>query len=122
VLVTHNVIDFDPAKIPDCKTKDWPACGAGGMFAEYGSPPASAPDWAIPTQLTFFSGDVWSDNTYDGPSTFYGWNQGNGDNPVSWADWTGAVARGDDCTSPADQQSGYCTGPFGQDSGSTFRR
>jgi parallel beta-helix repeat protein len=120
VLVTHNVIDFDPAKIPDCNTTDWPDCGGGGIFAEYGSPPDKSPDWVIPTQLTFFSGDVWSDNTYDGPSTFFAWNQGNGDNPVSWADWTSKVSQGDDCTSSADQQSGYCTGPFGQDAGSTY--
>jgi hypothetical protein len=122
VLVTRNIIDFDPARIPDCNKKDWPDCGAGGIFAEYGSPPDNSPDWVIPTQLTFFSSDVWSDNTYDGPSTFFAWNQGNGDNPVSWADWTGKVSRGDDCTSSDDRQSGYCTGPFGQDSGSTYRR
>jgi hypothetical protein len=65
---------------------------------------------------------VWSDNTYNGPSTIFAWNQGNGDNPVSWADWTGHVSRGDECLSAQEQQSGYCTGPFGQDSGSIFRR
>jgi parallel beta-helix repeat protein len=122
VLVTRNVIDFDPAQIPDCNARDWPDCGAGGIFAEYGSPPDHSADWVIPTQLTFFSSDKWSDNTYDGPSTFFAWNQGNGDNPVSWADWTGQVSQGDDCMSSADQQSGYCTGPFGQDAGSTYRR
>jgi parallel beta-helix repeat protein len=122
VLITRNAFDFDPAKIPDCNKKDWPDCGAIGIFSEYGSPPGNAPDWAVATQLTFFSNDVWSNNTYDGPSSFYAWNQGNGDNPVSWADWTGKASRGGECTSSANQQSGYCTGPFGQDSGSTFRR
>ncbi len=37
VSITHNVIDFSPARITDCNQADWPACGAGGMFSEYGS-------------------------------------------------------------------------------------
>lgn len=119
VSITHNVIDFDPANIPHCNHSDWPACGAGGILSEYGSP-NNEPGWAVPTQLTFFQNSSWSDNTYNGPSTFYAWNQGNGDNPVSWADWTGSVSRGDKCSSPGERSSGYCTGPFGQDSGSTY--
>ena len=42
------------------------------------------------------------------------------DNPVSWADWTGEVPKGDKCSSAGDRQSGACTGPFGQDSGSAY--
>ncbi len=120
VSITRNVIDFNPAAIPHCNRSDWPACGAGGIFSQYGSPPGNKPGWVIPTQLTFFQHDSWSDNTYNGPSTFYAWNQGNGDNPVSWAAWTGNVSRGDKCTSAGERSSGFCTGPFGQDAGSAY--
>jgi Right handed beta helix region len=119
VRVTQNTIEFDPADIMDCNRTAWPDCGAGGIFSEYGGP-AGPGEWAIPTDLTFFQNDVWSGNVYNGPSTFFAWNQGNGDNPVSWADWTGNVAHGNKCSSPSDRQSGYCTGPFGQDAGSTY--
>lgn len=120
VSITHNVIDFNPAAIPYCNRGDWPACGAGGILSQYGSPPGNKPGWIIPTQLTFFQDDSWSDNTYNGPSTFYAWNQGNGDNPVSWAAWAGSVGRGDKCSSRGERSSGYCTGPFGEDAGSTY--
>ena len=120
VSVTKNVIDFNPANIKFCNKTDWQDCGAGGIFSEYGGPNGSAPGWEVPTQLTFFQHDVWADNTYNGPSTFWAWNQGNGDNPVTWADWTGSVAAGDKCSSAGEHQSGFCTGPFGQDAGSTY--
>ncbi len=122
VSVTSNTIDFDPADVLDCNHRDWPDCGAGGIFAEYGSPPDNVPGWVIPTQLTFFQNDTWADNVYNGPSTFYAWNQGNGDNPVSWADWVGAVKKGDKCQTSNDRQSGYCKGPFGQDADSTYNK
>ena len=121
VSVTHNVIDFNPAAIPHCNHEDWPDCGAGGMFSQFGSPPGGKPGWLIPSALTFSQHNSWSANTYNGPSTFYAWNQGNGDNPVSWADWTGSLSRGDKCSSPAARSSGYCTGSFGQDAGSSYR-
>lgn len=121
VSVTRNVIDFNPANIPHCQHSSWPDCGAGGIFSQYGGP-GDAAGWLVPSQLTFSQHDSWSGNIYNGPSTFYAWNQGNGDNPVSWPDWTGAIGRGDKCGSPSERQSGYCTGPFGQDSGSTYRR
>lgn len=120
VSITHNVIDFNPATIPHCNRHDWPACGAGGIFSQYGSPPGGEPGWVIPTQLTFFQNNSWSDNTYNGPSTFYAWNQGNGGNPVSWAAWTGSMSRGDKCSSSGARSSGYCTGPFGRDAGSSY--
>ena len=119
VKITHNVIDFDPAKIAYCNKTDWPACGAGGIFSEYGSVvPFKTPLFL--TQLTFFQHNSWTGNTYNGPSTFYVWNQGNRDNPVSWTEWTGSVSKGDKCSSRSEQSSGYCTGPFGQDAGSTY--
>ena len=121
VRISRNQIDFDPARIAGCVPRAWPDCGAGGIFSKYGSPPDNEPGWVTPTQLTFFSNDVWSDNVYNGPSTFYVWNQGSGDNPVSWERWTGAVAAGDKCGSPDEHQSGYCRGPFGQDADSSYR-
>jgi len=119
VSVTDNTIDFTPAQVLDCNRTVWPDCGAGGIFSEYGSPPNHVPLWVVPTELTFFQGDVWSDNTYNGPSTIYAWNQGNGANPVSWQQWTGSVSGGDRCSSTSERQSGRCTGPFGQDAGSS---
>ncbi len=120
VSITRNTIDFNPADIMDCNRNAWPACGAAGIFSEYGSPLGKEPGWVVATQLTFFQGNTWSDNIYNGPSTFFAWNQGNGDNPVSWGDWTGNVAQGGKCSTASERQSGYCTGPFGQDAGSTY--
>jgi len=122
VRISHNIIDFNPAQVPGCNQTAWPTCGAGGIFSNYGSPPAKVDPWVIPTELTFFQHDSWSANVYNGPSTFYAWNQGNGDNPVSWSDWTGRLADGDKCSSPDEQQGGHCRGPFGQDSGSSYRQ
>jgi hypothetical protein len=119
VSVTKNEIDFNPANIPHCDQADWPDCGAGGIFSEYGAPD-NAPGWAVPTQITFFQHDLWSGNVYNGPSAFYAWNQGNGENPVTWAAWTGSLTGGDQCSSAGERQSGYCAGPFGQDAGSTY--
>jgi hypothetical protein len=105
-----------------CNQTAWPDCGAGGIFSEYGSPPNKEPGWVVPTQLTFFQNNTWSDNVYNGPSAFFVWNQGSGDNPVSWSNWTGELSGHGKCTSLGEQESGYCTGPFGQDSGSTFNQ
>jgi hypothetical protein len=120
VVVTRNVIQFDPAHIPGCNDTAWPACGANGMFSEYGGPNENAGGWEVPTQITFFQNNRWSENVYLGPSRFYAWNQGNLENPVSWAEWTGAVDKGTKCRSPDERRSGTCTGPFGQDVGSTY--
>ncbi|HTU07729.1 MAG TPA: right-handed parallel beta-helix repeat-containing protein [Trebonia sp.] len=117
VSITRNIIDFNPANIPNCTAAAWPACGAGGIFSDYGAPNGNVPGWAIPTQLTFFQHDVWADNTYNGPSTFFAWNQGN---EVSWADWSGQLSAGDKCTSSGERQGGTCTGPYGQDTGSVY--
>ncbi len=119
VKITQNTIDFSPADIMDCNHTAWPDCGAGGIFSEYGGF-AGPGGWVIATELTFFQNDVWSDNVYNGPSTFFAWNQGNGDNPVSWADWTANVSGGDKCSSSGERQGGYCIGPFGQDADSSY--
>lgn len=122
VTVTRNLIDFNPAHITDCNHQAWPDCGAGGVFSEYGSPPNNEPGWVVPTQLTFYRRNLWAANIYQGPSTFYAWNQGSGENPVSWLAWTSAVTSdgGDRCSSAGERKSGYCTGPFGQDAGSSY--
>jgi hypothetical protein len=120
VSITRNTIDFNPASIPHCNGTAWPACGAGGIFSEYGGP-AGPGGWVVPTQLTFFQHNVWKDNTYNGPSTFYAWNQGNGENPVDWTSWTGSMEDGAKCGSSGERKSGFCIGPFGQDAGSTYR-
>ena len=120
VSVTRNIIDFNRASIMHCIRAAWPACGANGIFSEYGSPPNKVPGWVVPTELTFWQNNKWSNNLYNGPSVFYAWNQGNGDNPVSWADWSGDTARGDKCGSAEERQSGYCAGPFGEDTGSSY--
>jgi len=120
VTVSRNTIYFNPADIKDCNQTTWPDCGANGIYSEYGSPPDKGPGWVVPTQLTFYQHNVWSDNLYHGPSSFWVWNQGNGDNPVSWADWTRSVSQGDKCGSSDARRSGYCAGPFGQDRGSSY--
>ena len=122
VLISKNTIDFNPAAITDCTKAAWLDCGAGGIFSEYGSPPGAKPGWAVPTQVTFFQNDIWADNVYNGPSSFFAWNQGNGDNPVSWAEWTGSVSSDKKCGSQFERQSGFCNGPFGQDAGSAYHK
>jgi len=117
VLVIHNTIDFNPANIMDCNKTAWPDCGAGGIVSNYGSPPNNEPGWVVPTQLTFFQNNAWSHNTYNGPSAFFAWNQGN---LVDWTDWTGHVSNGGKCSSLNERKSGSCAGPFGQDMGSTY--
>lgn len=120
VAVTRNRIDFNPAHIPGCTPRAWPACGANGVFSQFGGPNRNAGGGDIPTQVTFFQNNTWSHNVYNGPSTFYAWNQGNHENPVSWQEWTGPVSKGDRCTSSEARRGGSCTGPFGQDAGSTY--
>ncbi len=121
VSISGNTIDFNPAEISNCNSDAWPDCGAGGIFSQYGSPPSrNQPSWVIPTQLTFYQNNSWFNNVYHGPSSFFAWNQGNGDNPVTWAAWTRSAAVGDKCRSADEQQSGACTGPFGQDAKSSF--
>jgi hypothetical protein len=120
VSVTRNRIDFNPAHIPGCTPRAWPACGANGVFSQFGGPNGNAGGADIPTQVTFFQNNTWSQNVYNGPSTFYAWSQGNHDNPVSWQEWTGPTSKGNRCTSSEARRGGSCVGPFGQDVGSTY--
>lgn len=108
--------------MPDCNHTDWADCGAGGIFSEYGSPPDNEPGWVVPTDITFYQGNVWAHNTYNGLSTFYAWNQGSAASPVTWADWTGKLSKGNRCSGAGARRSGACRGPFGQDAGSTYSK
>jgi hypothetical protein len=121
VTVARNRIDFDPAAILGCYEEAWPACGANGVFSQYGGPNESAEGADVPTQITFFQGNRWFDNVYNGPSTFWAWNQGSHANPITFAAWSGPVSEGERCTSSGERRSGSCTGPFGQDAGSAYR-
>lgn len=120
VSISWNRIDFTPSHLPGCQDQAWPACGANGVFSQYGAPNGNTQGWDVPSQITFFQNNRWSDNVYIGPTTFYAWNQGSHKNPVSWSAWTGPVSKGDQCALPAQRQSGDCAGPFGQDAGSTY--
>jgi hypothetical protein len=120
VATTSNTIDFNPVNVAYCTPAQFPACGANGIFSAYGSFPNGQPGYLIPTAITFWRGNTWSGNIYNGPSTFDAWSQGSGANPVSWANWSGPTSGGDKCSSAGEQSSGFCSGPFGQDTGSTF--
>lgn len=120
VSVANNTTNFTPSDVMDCNQTDFPACGVTGTFAEYGAPPNKVPEWVIPTSLTFFQGNSFTSNTYNGPTTFDAWNQGNGNDPVSWESWTGSTGGGDRCSSAGERHSGFCKGPFGQDPGGTY--
>jgi hypothetical protein len=121
ISITGNTFEFNPAKVKYCTQKLWPTCGMTGVFSEYGGPP-DAPGWAVATQVTFFQHNLWAKNVYKGPWKFDAWNLGNGNNPVTWADWTGKLSKGDKCGSANERRSGFCIGPFGQDAGSTYTR
>ncbi|HEX4091655.1 MAG TPA: right-handed parallel beta-helix repeat-containing protein [Trebonia sp.] len=121
VLVTQNVVDFNPAAIPHCNSQIWEDCGANGIFSQYGGP-STEPGWTVATDLTFFQNNLWTKNVYHGPSTFLAWNQGNGVAPVTWKEWTGPRSGGDKCTSSGERQSGDCVGPFGEDAGGTYSK
>jgi hypothetical protein len=121
VTVSGNRIDFNPANIFGCTEEAWPACGANGIFSQYGGPNENAEGADVPIQITFFQNNRWTGNVYNGPSTFYAWNQGNPENPVSWAQWTAPLTDEIPCTSGEQRRSGSCLGPFGQDTGSIFR-
>lgn len=121
VTISRNRIEFHPSRITGCTDTAWPACGANGVFSQYGGPNARAQGWDVPTQITFFQNNHWSRNVYIGPSKFYAWNQGSHENPLSWSNWTGPVSRAHSCTSSGERQSGGCSGPFGQDIDSSYR-
>ncbi|HSW80624.1 MAG TPA: right-handed parallel beta-helix repeat-containing protein, partial [Candidatus Saccharimonadales bacterium] len=121
VDISNNEIDLNPSHVLGCTPAIWEACGYDGVYSEYGGAPFSGTQpWMIPTAITFWQNNHWHNNVYHGPTLFNAYNQGSGDNPLTWAQWTGPVANGDKCSNAGERQSGYCTGPFGQDAGSTY--
>lgn len=113
VQVSDNVFKFDPADIPECTAAV--LCGFNGLFSNYGStaPYTSA---SVPTAIAFHQGNVFANNTYQGPWNFWAWNFGN---QVTWAEWAAPITDG--CGSSGEIQSGQCSSGFGQDTGSTMQ-
>lgn len=105
VSVTSNAFSLTPANIgANCTQAN--ACGQNALFSEYGS---SAPyqAWVVPTNISNHQNNVFSGNTYTGPWSFVGFNQGE---VVSWAQWTTGFTDVNG--------SGVTFGP--QDAGSTY--
>ena len=117
--ITRNMINFNPAEIAHCNKPTGPLAAPAESLVNMARllPTIQA---SIPTQLTFFQNNSWSDNIYNGPSTLLCLEPRNNDNPVSWAEWTKDTSGGDKCSSSAERSSGGCNGPFGQDAGSTY--
>jgi hypothetical protein len=91
-------------------------CGFNALISEYGTyAPYTA--WFVSDNIAWNQNDHFSNNTYTGPWEFQAWSQNNN---VTWAQWSGNVASGDKCAGSGERQSGVCSGPFGQDAGSTF--
>jgi hypothetical protein len=129
VHVSNNAFTFNPSTIdtlvgpgsPQCTAANF--CGytglyafnAGGSLQTPGCPEAHDPPWSCGTSdsvnVSYNWGNSFSDNVYNGPWSFWAYNQGDVD---TWAEWTGALSG--ECT-----QSQYvCTSGFGQDAGSTY--
>jgi hypothetical protein len=108
VDVTDNTFAFQPADIgSDCTPSN--GCGFVGLFSEYGSTsPYKA--WVVPKDIADNQNNHFSDNTYTGPWSFMGPDQGV---TATWAQWTGGY------TDNADG-SGIYLDP--QDAGSTLNR
>jgi hypothetical protein len=85
------------------------------MFSNYGTSIYGA---SRTVAITFQQNNHFTDNTYTGPWSFFGWSQSNLDNPVTYAQWTAAVT--DSCDQPGELSSGSCNSGFGQDTGSSF--
>jgi hypothetical protein len=128
VDVSDNVFSFNPATIdallppgtPRCTSKD--RCGFQGLFAFNaggalrigGCNLASSPPWSCGSSdsvdISYNWGNVFSDNSYYGPWEFWAFTQGD---VYPWSRWKGTLSR---CT----LRQYWCTGGFGQDSGSTY--
>lgn len=115
VSVTGNTFSFTPSAVdPACTASN--GCGFNALISEYGTyPPYTA--YFVSNNIFWNQNNHFANNTYLGPWQFQAWDQGN---VVSWAQWTGNVASGDKCLGSGELSSGQCSGPFGQDAGSTF--
>jgi Right handed beta helix region len=105
VTVSGNVFSFNPADIgSDCTAANY--CGMNGLFSEVG---VTAPytGWIVPLDISDHQGDVFTDNTYTGPWSFDGFEQGD---VVGWSQWTSGF----------EDQNGSNDYFDGQDAGSTY--
>ncbi len=105
VAVSQNTFNFNPANIgSQCTIPN--DCGFNGLFSEYGS---SNPytGWVVPTNISNNQNNHFFNNTYNGPWTFDGFNQGDN---VSSSQWTAGFVDGNG--------SGVTFNP--QDAGSSF--
>jgi len=105
VEVTENTFNFTPADVPGSQLSA-NSCGQNALFSEYGSsPPYEA--WVVPENISNNQNNVFNDNTYRGPWSFLGFNQGDS---VTWTQWTAGFAH----------QNGSNDQFIGQDAGSTY--
>jgi hypothetical protein len=115
VSVTGNTFTFTPSSV-DAACSPANGCGFNALISAYGTyPPYTA--YHVSNNITWNQNNHFTNNTYTGPWQFQGWAQNNS---VNWAQWTGAVSSGDKCLGSGELSSGVCTGPFGQDAGSTY--
>ena len=105
VSVSDNTFNFTPTAIgPTCTAAT--GCGFNALFSEYGTyPPFTG--WVVPNHISNDQNNHFSDNTYTGPWSFLGFNQGD---IVSWAQWTAGFTD----TNGSDDHFGA------QDAGSTL--
>lgn len=82
VDVTDNVFSFAKADIPGCQLST-NSCGQNALFSEYGST-APYQAWVVPENISNNQYNLFSANTYIGPWSFLGFNQGD---DVTWAQW-----------------------------------
>jgi hypothetical protein len=105
VMVEDNTFNFIPSDIgSDCSTANW--CGFNGLFSIYGSDTPYV-GWVIPAALQT-QNNHFADNSYSGPWSFVGFNQGD---VLTQAQWTAGMTNV--------QGSGDNFGA--EDAGSTFR-
>jgi Right handed beta helix region len=89
VNVSGNTFVLDAEDIPDCRPAD--GCGFNGLFSNVGTV-APFRGKAIENDITFESNNRFDDNTYVGPWSFMGDQQGN---VITWARWRSAPYRQD---------------------------
>lgn len=83
VTVSQNIFNLTPTAIgASCTPQS--SCGMNGLFSEFGSF-APYKGWYVPQNISDNQHNVFSDNSYTGPWSFMGFNQGE---RVSWAQWT----------------------------------
>ena len=95
VEVTDNTVDFDPGRLltgpftgradtcASANAKGETLCGVNGMFAYYGSL-SFLPSTTVDVNVSDNQHNVWSDNTYNGPLRFDGFNQNNVVSSSAW--------------------------------------